>query len=336
MTTPTRPRAAALDLAVVREVLAVHLPDGPARLVVVAMSRDENPKAVVLAVPHGHDNPAVAAKVALTPAAADAVRAEAAALDRLAALDPGRVGGTVPRCLAVHDTPAATVLVTTVAAGRPMTVGYHSWRHTARRRLVTADFAAAEQWLRDLHSITVPSGPELDLADRIAARWPHDDVAQRAAEACRRARQQVGPLRSGGVTHGDFWCGNLLSSKGCITGVIDWEHARFGQPGLWDRVRFALAYTLYLDRHHRAGTPVLGHPGLTAGTWGEPVRHLLRSSSWYSDVVASFIGSPSGEPTGTPTWWRSALLVGLGEIAALSDHDEFAREHAHLLAEVGS
>ncbi|MDN5766149.1 MAG: aminoglycoside phosphotransferase family protein [Humibacillus sp.] len=336
MTTPTRPHAVALDLAGVREVLAMHLPVGPARLVVVAMSRDENPKAVVLAIPYGHDTPAVAAKVALTPTAAEAVRAEAAALNQLAALDPGRVGGTVPRCLGLHDTPAATVLVTTVAVGRPMTVGYHSWRHTGRQRLVTADFAAADQWLGRLSSITVPAGAESDLGERIAARWPHDDVAQLAAEACRRARRQVGPLRSGGVAHGDFWCGNLLSSKGAVSGVIDWEHARFGQPGLWDRVRFALAYTLYLDRHHRAGTPVLGHPGLTAGTWGEPVRHLLRSSGWYSGVVASFIGSSSGAPNGTPGWWRSALLVGLGEIAALSDHDEFAREHAHLLAEVGS
>ena len=336
MTTPTRPHGAALDLAGVREVLALHLPAGPARLVVVAMSRDENPKAVVLAIPHGHDTPAVAAKVALTPTAADAVRAEGANLDHVAALDPGCVGGSVPRCLAVHELPAATVLVTTVAAGRPMTVGYHSWRHTGRQRLVTADFAAADQWLGRLSSITGPAGAEPDLAERIAARWPHDDVAQLAAEACRRARRQVGPLRSGGVTHGDFWCGNLLSSRGAITGVIDWEHARFGQPGLWDRVRFALAYTLYLDRHHRAGTQVLGHPGLTAGTWGEPVRHLLRSSGWYSGVVSSFIGSSPGEPNVGPGWWRAALLVGLGEIAALSDHDEFARKHAHLLAEVGS
>ncbi|MEP7331398.1 MAG: aminoglycoside phosphotransferase family protein [Terracoccus sp.] len=336
MTSPTRTHPVALDLTAVREVLAAHLPPGPTRLVVVAMSRDENPKAVVLAIPPGHGRPAVAAKVALTPTAADAVRAEAEALDRLAALDPGRVGGTVPRLIAIHDTPTATVLVTSVASGRPMTVGYHSWRHTARRQLVMADFTTAGEWLARLHSITVPAGPDRDLARRVAARWPNDDVAQRAAEVCRHAREQVGPLRSGGVTHGDFWCGNLLSSKGRISGVIDWEHARFGEAGLWDRVRFALAYTLYLDRHHRAGTPVLGHPGLMAGTWGEPVRHLLRSASWYSSVVASFIESPSGQPNRTPGWWRSALLVGLGEIAALSDHDEFAREHAHLLAEVGS
>ncbi|MEO5746188.1 MAG: hypothetical protein ABIQ53_16595, partial [Terracoccus sp.] len=70
MTSPTRTHPVALDLTAVREVLAAHLPPGPTRLVVVAMSRDENPKAVVLAIPLGHDWPAVAAKVALTPTAA--------------------------------------------------------------------------------------------------------------------------------------------------------------------------------------------------------------------------------------------------------------------------
>ncbi|MDQ2755590.1 MAG: aminoglycoside phosphotransferase family protein [Actinomycetota bacterium] len=338
MSTPTRTPRAALDLRVVREVLAAHLTPGPARLVVVAMSRDANPKAVVLAIPHGHDTPTVAAKVALTPTAADAVRTEAEALVRLVALDPGRVGGTVPRCLAVHDSPAATVLVTTVARGRPMTVGYHSWRHTGRRRLVAADFTAAAEWLARLHAIRVPAVPELALAERIAARWPNDDGGRRAAEVCLRAREEVGPLALGRVVHGDFWCGNLLGSKGIVTGVIDWEHTRFGGSGLWDRVRFALAYTLYLDRHTRPGTTVNGHPGLTAGTWGEPVRSLLQSPSWYADVVASFIegSSSTGERHPAPGWWRAALLVGLGEVAALSDHEGFAREHALLLSEVGS
>ncbi len=337
MTAPTRPHAETLDLTVVRDVLSAYLPPGPARLVVVAMSRDENPKAVVLAIPQGHDRPALAAKVGLTPTAAEAVRAEGEALARLAGLDPGRIGGTVPQCLAVHDTPAATVLVTTVAAGRPMAVGYHSWRHTARRRLVEADFRSAGAWLARLHSVRVPAGSELCLADRIATRWPNDGAGQTAAEVCRRARERVGPLSSGHVTHGDFWCGNVLSSRGRVTGVIDWEQAQFGKAALWDRVRFALAYTLYLDRHTRPGAPVLGHPGLTAGAWGEPVRQLFRSSSWYSEVVASFVeGSTTGGRLHPREWWRSAVLVGLGEIAALSDHDEFARQHAVLLTELGA
>lgn len=334
MTAPTRPAVTRLDLTVVREVLEAHLPARGARLVVVAMSRDENPKAVVLAIPHGHTQPTLAAKVALTPTAAQAVRAEAAALDRLAELDPGRVSGTVPRCLAVHDTLAATVLVTTVAAGRPMTVGYHSWRHTARPRPVVADFSAAHRWLDRLHSITVAAEAEVSLADRISARWPADDVAQTAAGVCRRARERLGSIDSEHVSHGDFWCGNLLTARGHITGVIDWEHAQLGRAALWDRVRFALAYTLYLDRHTRAGTLVHGHSGLRAGVWGEPVRQLLWSSGWYVDLVAAFIGASTTAEPKHAGWWRAALLVGLGEIAALSDHDEFARDHARLLAEV--
>lgn len=336
MTTSTRTRTVAVDLTVVREVLASHLAPGPARLVVVGMSRDENPKAVVLAFARGHDRPSVAAKVALTPTAAHAVRGEAAALRRLEALDPGRVGGTVPRCLDLHDTPATTVLVTSVASGRPMTVGYHAWRHTGRRRLVADDFTTAGEWLGRLGAIAVPAAPDARLAERIEARWPQDPVGRLAAGVCRRAREQVGPLPGGAVTHGDFWCGNLLTSTGRVTGVIDWEHAQFGGSGLWDRVRFALAYTLYLDRHTRPGAPVSGHPGLKAGAWGEPVRRLLRSSSWYSDVVAAFVEtSAPTAPDAPPGWWRAALLVGLGEVAALSDHAGFARQHAMLLAEVG-
>ena len=100
-------------------------------------------------------------------------------------------------------------------------------------------------------------------------------------------------------------------------------------------MRFALAYTLYLDRHTRAGAPVHGHAGLRAGAWGEPVRHLLRGEGWYADRVAAFITSGPGRELPTTTW-RDALLVGLGQVAATSDEPDFARAHALLLAEVGS
>ncbi len=338
MTAPARPQpsAAPFDLSGVREALERHLGVGTARVVIVAMSRDANPKAVVLAFPRGEMRPALAAKVAPTLGAADAVRAEARALGRLAALDPTRLGGTVPQCLGLHDTGSATVMVTTVACGRPMSVGYHSWRHTSLPRLVAADFRAAGAWLDRLHSIPLPAGSPPSHADPIAARWPDEDLGERAAAAYRRAREQVGPLRDDQVTHGDFWCGNLLGSRGHVTGVIDWEHARFGGDGVSDRVRFALAYTLYLDRHTRSGRTVRGHRGLTAGRWGEPVRHLLRSTGWYARLVSSFIeGSEIARQAQSPGWSRAALLVGLGEIAALSDHDDFARQHALLLAEVG-
>ena len=32
------------------------------------------------------------------------------------------------------------------------------------------------------------------------------------------------------LLHGDFWPGNLLWLRGCLTGVIDWEQPRIGDP----------------------------------------------------------------------------------------------------------
>jgi len=334
MTTSTR-LPGSPDLVVVEDVLRQHLGAGPLRLAVVAMSRDDNPKAVVVATPPGTTTPVLAVKVALTPGAAGSVRAEAAALQRLAELDPGLVGGTVPRVVALHDTTAGTLLVTTVSHGRPLSVDYHQWHHTGRRRSVEADFAAAEAWLSELHGVVVAPVAEPDFADLLQRRWPEDGVGEVAAQVCRDARERVGELDAGHVTHGDFWCGNILRSGRRVTGVVDWEHTQFGSAPLWDRVRFALAYTLYLDRHTRAGARVQGHAGLRAGVWGDPVRHLLRGEGWYADLVAAFISSSSGSEL-AGTLWTDALLVGLAQVAATADQPDFARAHALLLAEAGS
>jgi hypothetical protein len=333
MTTSTR-LPGSPDLVAVEAVLQQHLGARPLRLAVVAMSRDDNPKAVVMATQPGARTPVLAVKVALTPGAASSVRAEAAALERLAELDPGLVGGTVPRAVALHDTPTGTMLVTTVSHGRPVSVDYHRWHHTGRRRAVEADFDAAAAWLAELHGVAVPPASESDCGALLSSRWP-DGLGDAAAQVCRDSRERLGELDTAHVTHGDFWCGNILRSGRRVTGVVDWEHTRFGSAPLWDRVRFALAYTLYLDRHTRVGAPVHGHAGLRAGAWGEPVRHLLRGEGWYADRVAAFVTSGPGRELPTATW-RDALLVGLGQAAATSDEPDFARAHALLLAEVGS
>ena len=104
------------------------------------------------------------------------MRAEAAALERLAELDPGLVGGTVPRAVALHDTTTGTMLVTTVSHGRPLSVDYHRWHHTGRRRSVEADFDAAAAWLSELHGVAVPPESEPDcgalLLEPLARRRP--------------------------------------------------------------------------------------------------------------------------------------------------------------------
>ena len=322
------------DLALVDEVLRRHLGRGDLRLAVVAMSRDDNPKAVVVATPAGARTPVLAVKVGLTPGAAQSVRTEAAVLERMCELDPGLVSGTVPRLVALHETPPCTMLVTTVSRGRPLSVDYHRWHHSGRPRAVDADFALASAWLSRLHRLVVPPAPEPDVADGLTARWPDDVVAEAAAQACRRARERIGELDARHVSHGDFWCGNVLRSAGRVTGVVDWEHARLGSAPLWDRVRFALAYTLYLDRHTAPGARVHGHGTLRAGAWGDPVRHLLAGEGWYAARVGEFL-APALGPGHSTTAWRDALLVGIGQVAAGSDQSAFARDHVLLLAETG-
>jgi hypothetical protein len=337
MSTVTQPAVGAPDLLAVSEVLREHLPAGRTRLAVVAMSKDENPKAVVMATPAGESAPTLAVKVALTPGAAVSVRAEAAALDRLAELDDALLGGTIPRRIALHDNgKIGTLLVTTVARGRPLAVDYHRWHHTSRRRSVEADFRAAQAWLARLSDIAVPARAEPRFADEVAARWPDDEVGAAAATVCRQARERLGELDATHVAHGDFWCGNILRSGPAVSGVVDWEHTRFGVSPLWDRVRFALAYTLYLDRHTTSGASVHGHPGLTAGAWGEPVRYLLGGRGWYTECVGAFIATTAAGEGPLRGSWRDAVIVGLGQVAGGSDQADFARAHARLLAEVGS
>ncbi|EWT01755.1 hypothetical protein N865_07670 [Intrasporangium oryzae NRRL B-24470] len=323
--------------AAVQEAVRDHLPGERPRLTVVAMSRDDNPKAVVMVTPERGGPPVLAVKVALTAGAAGAVRAEAGALRRIEAIDPGLVGGTVPRLLELHDSPDATLLVTTASSGRPMLVEYHGWRHTGRRRTVEADFRDADEWLGQLFGLEHPTAAQPAWDAALAARWPGDAVGESAAAACKGAQDRLsGLLRPAHVVHGDFWCGNVLRSAGRVTGVVDWEHAAFGADPVWDRVRFALAYTLYLDRHTVAGRAVFGHAGLTSGRWGEPLRYLLRSRGWYRDLVASFVEADRTGPSRYPGWWRDAVLVGIAQVAATSDEDGFALEHARLLVELGS
>jgi hypothetical protein len=313
---------------------------GPARtrLVVLAMSKDENPKATVLAFPDHDKAPAVVVKVATTRGATAAVLAEASALRRLEHKDPGRVGGTVPACLDVRVVSGLGVLTTSACPGIPLSTLYHQWRHTASRARVRDDFAAAATWLGELARVTEadPREPD-DLPALIRARWPGDLLAGRVALGLGERLARLGPADTGGsagIVHGDFWCGNILCRNGTVTGVVDWEHASHDSDPLRDRVRFVLGYTLYLDRHTVAGHVVAGHAGLVAGPWGEPVRYVLRGTGWFTETVAAFVEEGLAATGRPPGLWREALLVGLGEVAALSDHAGFARHHLELAGEV--
>jgi hypothetical protein len=217
-----------------------------------------------------------------------------------------------------------------------MQVGYHGWRHTARPRTVAADFAAAARWLTDLHGDSAGAREPIDLLaanlDRIAARWP----AWRARRDLRSALAPVGSRLGAArtprtVVHGDFWAGNILITDGAVTGVVDWEAgAPCGEP-LRDVARFALSYSLYLDRHTRAGRRVAGHRGLRAVGWGAGIVHLLDGDGWYPRQVRGFVVTALDRLGAPGALWRDVLLGGIAEVAATADHPAFAAHHRDLL-----
>lgn len=321
-------------MTMVRRVVADHLPGRMTRTAVIAMSRDDNPKATVMVFTDDAATPELVVKVALTAEASRSVSAEAMALLTLERLDPGRIGGTVPRCLEVRHGAGRTALVMSARPGVPLAIGYHRWRHTSRPNLVRRDFTCAAGWLRSLSRLTVPRVPEPDRSGLLRRRWPGDPVALAAARTVERLGAVLDHDGPGSVCHGDFWCGNVLQTDGIASGVVDWEHAGFGGDSLRDWTRFALSYSLYLDRHTHAGTPVHGHEGLVARRPGDGVRYAMQQQGWYPRLVRQFVGDAlvaSGRPPGL---WREAMLLGLGEIAATSDHDGFARQHLELLEEL--
>jgi Phosphotransferase enzyme family len=320
--------------SLVRDIVRDHLPGRQTRTVVVAMSRDANPKATVMVFTDGSPSPLLALKVGLTEGACRSVDAEAKALRALAAVDPTMVHHTAPRCLELRNAPLGTALVMTARAGVPMAIDYHRWRHSGQPERVGRDFARADRWLRQLALRIGPPAVPLRWTDGIRARFGSDVVAECAAAATQSIETEFEDADLRAIVHGDFWCGNILQTAGVVSGVVDWEHAVVGGDPVRDRARFALSYSLYLDRHTRAGSPVHGHAGLRAGPWGAGIRYALRGHGWYPELVAGFVGDGLVATGRSRELWREAMLTGLAEIAVRSDHDGFARQHLELLGEL--
>jgi hypothetical protein len=309
------------------------------RVVLLDGSRDPNSGVIVLLTAPGATEPHLAVKIATTAAAAEVIAREARLLVELRRRPLPRVDKTLPRHLSVFNADGMLASATSVVPGVPMRTSYHAFRHLARPDAVRGDFAAAQDWLMALHADSMTAAAPIALLDgvagQIAARWPGDSRALDLAE-------RLGPLAARlssadtqrTVVHGDFWAGNLLISRGTVTGVVDWAAAELSGEPLRDVVRFVLTYSLYLDRHTRPGRPVTGHPGLRADGWGAGIRYGMSGQGWYGQLVRDFVESALarlGAPAGL---WRAALLAGLGEIAATADHADFAIRHRDLLLQL--
>lgn len=311
------------------------------RVVLLDGSRDPNSGVTVLVTEPGSAEPNLAVKIATTAAAAEVIAREARLLTDLRQRPLPRVGQTLPRHLGVFDADGMLASVTTVVPGVPMRTGYHAFRHVARPASVRGDFVAAQAWLAALHADSMAEAAPITLLDgvaaRIAERWPDDP---RTPDLDGRLGSLAARLSSASTkrtaVHGDFWAGNLLVRQGTVTGVVDWAAAELSGEPLRDVVRFALSYSLYLDRHTRPGRPVRGHPGLRADGWGAGIRYALAGQGWYGRLVRGFVESALVRLGAPAALWHAALLAGLGEIAATADHADFAIRHRDLLMQLAT
>ncbi len=136
--------------------------------------------------------------------------------------------------------------------------------------------------------------------------------------------------------HGDFWPGNVLMSDGQVRGVIDWESSRPDGLLTRDLARFAIAYSLYLDRHTRPGRRVSGHAGLRAGEWGAGLDYAFNGIGWYPDLVHQFMADGLRRLGVDPTCVADVVLAEIACIAAEADNPEFAKSHLRLLRRLAS
>jgi hypothetical protein len=318
--------------------LADFIDQAGGRAACLAMSRDPNAKVSILLFPPGAARPAYVAKVPVTDTAAVSVEREAERLAEVGDRVAGPLRATIPERIATVEHLGRPVLVMTALPGQSMLAAYHSWRHTARPGVVAADFAAAGDWLAALHTAVGVTGQAsmaqlLDgVADVLGRRFggqpgADTDLAGLAGLHERLAAHQTPQS----VVHGDFWAGNLLTERGRVIGVIDWEHACLTGSPVRDLARFATSYSLYLDRHTRPGRRVTGHQGLRAAHWGAGVEYAINGAGWYPDLVRSFVMNGLERLGVSPSCWRDVLLADLASTAATADHDEFARNHLLLL-----
>ncbi|MGI8707853.1 MAG: phosphotransferase family protein [Actinomycetota bacterium] len=307
---------------------------GPGRVVVLGGSKDPNRKLTILFTADGRRCPLLVVKAPTTDRAETSVLQEARVLCDLEATWPTLKG--LPRVMSEVEFDGRRASVMTGLPGIPMSTLYHRWRHTRRRTMVERDFAAVDGWLSSFQLATVNGRGRPTMLDgvtlRLAQRFEDDPSLGGSIGMVEALRNRLSELETFRVAvHGDLWGGNLLVSGEQVLGVVDWEAATLSGDPLRDLVRFALTYSLYLDRHTRPGCKVAGHPGLRAQGWGCGIRYAIEGQGWYPSLVKTFLRRGLRRLGLPPAAWRTAALAGLAEIAVTADDHAFARHHMRLL-----
>lgn len=325
----------ALDTPRVARELWEFVADSGLQSLVCATSKDPNAKVTVLLVSPQTGEPVLAVKAPTTAKAERAVEAEASVLEELGRRRLGGAAETLPRLVEVVEFEGRRAAVMTAMPGRPMSTGYATRGHTRDAAMVAADFEAAGSWLAGLQQATAgePAPLELDsgVLARLGERFADDPALDADLEHLRAIHARVRHNRvPRTVVHGDFWFGNVLLSNSRVTGVVDWEAATMHGEPVRDLVRFANMYALYLDRGVRSGRAVPGHLGLRAGLWGAGIEYAMYGAGWFPSLYQGFLEDGLARLGADPERWRDAALAGIAEVAALTDHDEFARLHLEL------
>jgi aminoglycoside phosphotransferase len=308
---------------------------------VAATSKDPNAKITLLLVSPASGLPVLAVKAPTTAAAERAVDAEAHVLAELRTVPLGVVAETIPRVVDFVEFEQRHAPVMTALPGKPMSTSYARRRHTADAARVAADFAAVGAWLAELQRETARACAALEMdagvVSRMRERFDGDALLEADLE---RVVEIHARLRLNQVTrtvvHGDFWFGNILLSGDRISGVVDWEAATTCGEPVRDLVRFANMYALYLDRRARPGRRVAGHRGLRAGDWGAGLEYAMVGTGWFPTLYRRFLEDGLARLGAARTSWTDAALAGIAEVAALTDHDDFARLHLKLFRRLAS
>lgn len=306
--------------------------------VLISASRDPDAKLTfVVTSEQSKGSHHLAIKIPATVAAGEAVDREGRMLVEIRRLGLGTLGATVPRYVESLTVDGRPVLVSTAVPGTPMSVGYHTWAHTARPAAVRRDFDAALGWLTTFQSATVRDDAGVEwpgqVLDAVRGRWDGHPDLPAAVTRLETARDHLeGATCPTTAVHGDFWFGNvLLDENGAVSGVVDWENAAPHGSPLRDIVRFVLSYGLYLDRHTRPGHRVLGHPRLSRSGFAPGIEYAVCGSGWFPQLVRTTLGQRLERLGLSPRLWYDVALTGIGEVAASANSDEFGAGHLALL-----
>lgn len=308
---------------------------------VAATSKDPNAKITVLLVSPQSGVPQLAVKAPTTAAAERAVDAETGVLAELHAGRLGALDETIPRVVGVVEFERRRAAVMTALQGQPLSTAYGRRRHTRSSERVAADFAAVGDWLAELQretgeeraALEMDAGVVSQLHERFGGESGLDSDLERLTAIHERLRLNR-VTRT--VVHGDFWFGNILVADGRVSGVVDWEAATTCGEPVRDLVRFANMYALYLDRRTRHGRRVAGHRGLRADRWGAGLEYAIRGTGWFPSLYRRFLEEGLARLGAARTSWRDAALAGVAEVAALTDHADFAHLHLQLFRQLAS